>query len=342
MKQALSAAIVLMILLFAAPCLLIGDNAPAAEKQELRYETKTEESPEKQPEAEQSKAKGVDDADKMLRVYNGKKTVKMTMAEYLTGVVRGEMPATFEPAALEAQAVAERTYICYQMANGRKKSHPKADVCMSPLCCNAFLSESDAKKKWGSDFKKYNKKIQQAVKNTDGQIVLYNGQPILAAFHSSSAGRTANCDDVWVDSLPYLTSVKSPENSDSVPNFYSVNTFSAEEFRQRLCAAYPNADLSGSVSDWITGRKENDSGRVESITIGGVKLTGAQVRSVFSLRSACFEVETDGDEVVFHVTGYGHGVGMSQYGANELAAEGKTWQEILQWYYTDVEIGGMS
>lgn len=341
MKQALSAAMILMILLFTAPVLLLRDDTPPEDPKQLHYKTEKKETTDK-PEQEKKETSGVRDEEKTLCVYNGKKTVKMTMAEYLVGVVRGEMPATFESAALEAQAVAERTYICYQMSKGRKQRHPKADVCMSPACCNAFLSEEDAKEKWGSKFKEYNKKIKQAVKDTDGQIVLYDGEPILAAFHSSSAGKTANCDDVWVDSLPYLTSVKSPESSDTVPNFYSVNAFSAEEFCQLISSAYPDADLSGSARSWITDRKENDSGRVEQITIGGVRLTGAQVRSIFSLRSACFTVETGDDAVTFHVTGYGHGVGMSQYGANELASEGKTWQEIMRWYYTDVDIGTMS
>lgn len=176
------------------------------------------------------------------------------------------------------------------------------------------------------------------VRDTDGQVILYNGQPILAAFHSSSAGVTANSGDVWVSTLPYLHSVESPEGEDTVPNYYSVKEIPAAEFQQTFLAAYPEASFAGGPETWITGRVENASGRVESICIGGVTVEGTQVRSLFGLRSACFTAEAAADRVTFHVTGFGHGVGMSQYGANRLAQEGKSWQEILHWYYTGVTI----
>lgn len=170
-------------------------------------------------------------------------------------------------------------------------------------------------------------------------MILYNGQPILAAFHSSSAGVTANSGDVWVSTLPYLHSVKSPEGEGSVPNYYSVRELPAAEFQQTFLAAHPEASFAGAPETWITGRTENASGRVETVTIGGVNVEGTEVRSLYGLRSACFTAEAAADRVTFHVTGFGHGVGMSQYGANQLAAEGKTWQDILHWYYTDVTIG---
>ena len=275
----------------------------------------------------------------LLRVWDGEQVVEMTMAEYLPGVVRGEMPASFHQQALDAQAVAERTFICYHMASGRKAEHPDADVCMDYHCCNAYTSAQAAAEKWGDHAAEYEAKVQQAVRDTDGQVILYNGQPILAAFHSSSAGVTANSGDVWVSTLPYLHSVKSPEGEGSVPNYYSVNTFTAEEFRTVFQKAHPDAQLSGSGDSWIGAVARTDSGRVATVVIGGVTVTGKELRSLYSLRSSAFTVEAGGGSVTFRVTGYGHGVGMSQYGANELAKEGKTWQEILQWYYTGVTIG---
>ena len=181
--------------------------------------------------------------------------------------------------------------------------------------------------------------MQQAVADTDGQVVLYDGAPIMAVFHSSSAGATAGSGEVWTAELPYLVSVKSPEDSDSVPNYYSVNAFTAEEFRAAFQKAHPEAKLSGDTSGWIGDVVLTDAGRVSSAVVGGVTVTGKELRSLYGLRSTAFTVEADGKSVTFHVTGYGHGVGMSQYGANELAKEGKTWQEILQWYYTGVTIG---
>ena len=123
-----------------------------------------------------------------------------------------------------------------------------------------------------------------------------------------------------------------------MPNYYSVNTFTPEEFKSKVLAQEPEAKLEGSPAGWVTDLRKNSSNRVESVTIGGVPLRGTQVRSILGLRSACFTVECADDAITFRVTGYGHGVGMSQYGANTLAKEGKTWQEILQWYYRGVSI----
>ena len=281
------------------------------------------------------------DAAVTLRVLIGEETEEMTLAEYLPGVVRGEMPASFEPQALAAQAVAERTYICYHLRQGRKTAHPDADVCADPTCCSAWTSREKAREKWGDRFEEYEARIETAVAETDGQVILYEGEPILAAFHSSSAGVTASSGDVWSRDLPYLRSVASPEDADTVPNYYSVVTVPAEEFRAVFLAAHPEAKLEGDAAGWIAEVKENGSGRVESASVGGVSVRGTELRSLYGLRSACFTAAAEDGNVVFRVTGYGHGVGMSQYGANRLAAEGKTWREILAWYYTGVTIGPM-
>ena len=328
MKESVAAGLMLTVLLFAMSWLHAAQTPPdkattaAAQTTELAAETATD--------------TGLRDSEIYLRVKIDGTVQTMTMAEYLPGVVRGEMLPGFDAEALKAQAVAERTYICYQMEKGAKAAHPDADVCDDAGCCSAYLSEEDARQKWGNLFTTYEEKIQASVADTDGMVMLYDGTPIMAVFHSSSAGRTAACGDVWSADLPYLVSVESPEAASSVPNYYSVKTISRDEFQRIFTAAYPQADFSGT---WVTGRTENASGRVDSITVGGIPVSGNEMRSLYGLRSTCFTVET-GEEVVFRVTGYGHGVGMSQYGAEELAKQGKTWQEILQWYYTDITLGG--
>ena len=331
MRQTLMASLLLTALLFLVPLFLFSTAAAPA----------PQDTPTPTPASAGQTAALQDDAV-TLQVWNGKKTVSMTMTEYLKGVVRGEMPASFAEEALKAQAAAERTYIYYQMKGGRKAAHPDADICTDHTCCNAWLSQKDAAAKWGDKADAYEAKIRQAVEATDGQVVLYQGAPILAAFHSSSAGVTAKSGDVWTSDLPYLASVKSPEGEDSVPNYYSVKTLSASEFCDTFRKAYPQADFPDDPSRWVQNLTHNSSDRVESVTIGGVSVSGTEVRSVFGLRSACFTVDVGADGVTFHVTGYGHGVGMSQYGANELAHEGKTWREILAWYYTDTTIGTYS
>ena len=329
MRQTIAAGLFLLMLLFLPPWLRAEEPAPQEDTSPQPIQTQ---------QAAPEDGTG-SDAAHTLRLWNGSAVETMTAAEYLPGVVRGEMPAAFETEALKAQAVAERTYLYYRMASAPKDSHPDADVCTDPACCTAWLSETDARAKWGDKFDQCEVKIQQAVTDTDGQVVLYEGAPIMAVFHSSSAGATAASGDVWAAELPYLVSVKSPESPDSVPNYYSVNTFTAESFRTAFLAAHPEAKLSGDTGGWIRDVLLTDTGRVASATVGGVSITGKELRSLYGLRSTAFTVEASGDSVIFRVTGYGHGVGMSQYGANELAKEGKNWQEILQWYYTGVTIG---
>ena len=329
MRQTIAAGLFLLMLLFLPPWLRAEEPAPQEDTSPQPIQTQ---------QAAPEDGTG-SDAAHTLRLWDGSAVQTLTAAEYLPGVVRGEMPATFELEALKAQAVAERTYLYYRMASAPKENHPDADVCTDPACCTAWLSETDARAKWGDKFDQCEVKIQQAVTDTDGQVVLYEGAPIMAVFHSSSAGATAASGDVWAAELPYLVSVKSPESPDSVPNYYSVNTFTAESFRTAFLAAHPEAKLSGDTGGWIRDVLLTDTGRVASATVGGVSITGKELRSLYGLRSTAFTVEASGDSVIFRVTGYGHGVGMSQYGANELAKEGKTWQEILQWYYNGVTIG---
>lgn len=321
MRKYAAAGLVLTVLLFGGAYLAAG--GPAAEPEPAAPET----------------AAVHHDRDVTLTIQDGDVTEQMTLERYLTGVVRGEMPASFEMEALRAQAAAERSYVYYQLAAGRKDAHPDADFCTDHTCCSAYLSETAAREKWGGDFAPWNTRVEQAVSDTDGQVVLYNGRPILAVFHSSSAGRTAAAGDVWSGDLPYLVSVDSPEGEATVPNYYSTVTFTAAEAKEKLLAAHPELKLSGTPDRWFGAAAENGSGRVETVSVGGTDIEGTELRRIFGLRSACFTVAADSESVTFRVTGYGHGVGMSQYGANQLAREGKTWQEILEWYYTGATVG---
>lgn len=321
MRKYAAAGLVLTVLLFGGAYLAAG--GPAAEPEPAAPET----------------AAVHHDRDVTLTIQDGGTTEQMTLERYLTGVVRGEMPASFEMEALRAQAAAERSYVYYQLAAGRKDAHPDADFCTDHTCCSAYLSETAAREKWGGDFAPWNTRVEQAVSDTDGQVVLYNGRPILAVFHSSSAGRTAAAGDVWSGDLPYLVSVDSPEGEETVPNYYSTVTFTAAEAKEKLLAAHPELKLSGTPDRWFGAAAENGSGRVETVAVGGTDIEGTELRRIFGLRSACFTVAADSESVTFRVTGYGHGVGMSQYGANQLAREGKTWQEILEWYYTGATVG---
>ena len=261
---------------------------------------------------------------------------ELTMEDYLWGVVAAEMPANFELEALKAQAAAARTYTV-ELQSGTPK-HENAHLCDDNNCCQAYIDRSAAQARWGLQAEEFSEKIGQAVAQTDGLGVLYQDQPIQAVFFSSAAGRTVDAVEVWGNSVAYLKGVESPEGEE-VPNYHSQVTLTAEQVRQTILEQYPGADLSGAPESWFGAPTYNSAGGVAQMTVGGVTLTGSQIRSLLGLRSASFTVAYQDGSFNFQVTGYGHGVGMSQYGANAMAKDGANFEEILTWYYTDTQIG---
>lgn len=327
-RQSLAVSAVLMMLLFLTPLAVI---AP------LRSELFSGELPMDETEGVPF-ISGERDADVTLRVLRGDTVEPMDLGTYLVGVVRAEMPASFEPEALKAQTVAARTYTLYKMKQGSNHGDT-ADLCTNPNCCQAYLGEDEARNNWGEQADAYQRKIEEAVRSTDGQAVLYGGEPILAVFHSSSAGMTRAAGEVWVNDLPYLQAVESPEDGTMIPNYYSRVEISREAFREKAQALWPEADLSGGSETWLTQAVTDDAGSVVTLRVGGAVVKGSELRGALGLRSACFTWETQGEKLVFFVTGYGHGVGLSQYGANRMAEDGATWEEILTHYYTGVAVG---
>ena len=254
------------------------------------------------------------------------------LEEYLVHVVAAEMPASFEMEALKAQAVAARTYIVNKMLSGNyPPEHKGAAVCTDYTHCKAYISLEDAKAKFGDNFDEYWSKIQEAVKATQDEIIVYNNEPIVAVFHSQSHGKTENAHDVWGGYYPYLLSVDSPYD-----NQVSYATFTFDDFCQRIKNFNPDANIQSPAD--VKSPILTDAGAVKTINIGGVDFKGTQIRSIFNLKSHCFTISFNGDKVTFTVKGYGHGVGMSQNGANEPAKEGKKYDEILKVYYTNVDV----
>lgn len=264
-----------------------------------------------------------------LRVLIGDEAVEMDLQDYLVGVVAGEMPASFPAEALKAQAVAARTYAMYCAAAHR---HGDADVCTDPGCCQAWLGEDRLRENWGADYEERLQAVRGAVDATEGLYLSYQGEPVFAAFHSSSAGATEDSGAVW-NPRPYLISVSSPETATDVPGYISTLRCEPIDFRDVILSAHPEADFSGEASSWLGELRRDGSGRVESLVLGGTALTGTELRGLFSLRSTAFTLEYTGDAFLFTVTGYGHGVGMSQYGAMVLARDGADCASILAHYY---------
>ena len=290
------------------------------------------------PAAGETAPEGTADRETTLRVLHGGAVEEMTMEDYLRGVLRAEMPASFEPEALKAQAIAARTYTLHRMRAGGVAAHPEADACDDVGCCKAYLDAERAAEGWGSMALYWEEKLARAVRETDGQVLLYDGEPILAVFFSSAAGHTQNAGAVWQQDLPYLQSVESPETEALVPNYYSTARIPAEEFRAKVLAAHPEAALDGAPGGWIGAVERSEAGFVTSVSVGGTRIRGNELRTILGLRSPSFTVEAEDGAFVFHVTGYGHGVGMSQYGANALALQGMRAEEILEHYFTGARV----
>ncbi len=320
MKTIAAAAILVVIIALCLPLLL---SAPPPEVGETP------------PPATQSPVAAADSEQSFTVSEDGIIRV-VTMAEWLPGVLAGEMPALFESEALRAQAVAARTYIMHRMEH-TTANHPDAAVCDNPGCCKAHIDDAAMREKWGNKYSAYLSKMQDAVTGTDGQYLSYEDKPIQALFHSSSAGLTEDAAAVW-SALPYLVSVESPETAEDVPNYVSRVELPPESFKETLLAAYPEAALSGEPSSWLGETALDSSGRVETISLGGVEVAGTKMRTIFSLRSTAFKLELSDGVFVFTVTGFGHGVGMSQFGANVMAEGGADYAEILSHYYPGTEL----
>lgn len=259
------------------------------------------------------------------------KTEKLPLDEYLIGVVAAEMPAEFELEALKAQALSARTYYVKQMMSPNKVGVPEGAQLNDTTIHQVFKNKQELKKQWGVDYKWKIKRIAEAVKATDGQVLTYEGAPIDATFFSTSNGFTENSEEYWANAFPYLRSVESPWDLKS-PKFRSETVMTIAQFESKLGVKLPNASTIGKVISRTAGN------RVAKIDISGKTLTGKEVREKLNLRSSDFSWVIKGNNVVITTEGFGHGVGMSQYGANGMATEGKTYKDIVQHYYKGVEI----
>ena len=339
MKKYIIVSVISIFMLFFSAWLMGESEPQAVQVPEETAEPSDDSGPQKEEPVTVPIPTGERDSAQSLRVLIGGEVREMDLGTYLVGVVRAEMPAAFEEEALKAQAVAARTYTLYKMINGGSAVHPNADACDDITCCKAFMDETAAAALWGDGAEVYEEKIRTAVRETDGECILYEGEPVLAVFHSSASGETLDAAEVWSESLPYLKSVATPEDHETVPGYHSSASFTVPALKALLQSALPEALLNGSPTDWFTNIRQKTTGAVTALDVGGVEISGNHFRSVLGLRSPCFTISFEGDQVVFSVTGYGHGVGMSQYGANVLAGDGMDYREILAWYYTDTTVG---
>lgn len=267
----------------------------------------------------------------MVNLWDSKQNrlLSLTLEEYVQGVVAAEMPASFHPEALKAQAVAARTYAYRRILRGeRVPEHPEAHLSSDYQSGQAWISWDAFLAVQGSSGRTLQRKIRSATKQTEGVVAFYEDQPILAVYHSTSGGRTENSEHYWSEKLPYLRSVEDPFSVNS-PVHYSTATISLSKLAEIL-----EVDR---VSNFKV-LERYPSGRVKTVEVGEKWFSGREIRERLSLRSTWFTAEIMGDEMVFSVWGYGHGVGMSQYGAQGMALAGYSYDEILQYYYQGIEL----
>lgn len=288
--------------------------------------------------AQLKQAQARDEPTVEVAVYRSKekKVERLPLEQYVVGVVAAEMPAEFEVEALKAQALTARTYIVKQLMHKQTIELPEGANVTDTVMHQVYYNEEQLKQLWGMSYEWKMKKIKEAVEATRGQILTYNNEPIEAAFFSTSNGYTENSEAYWQNAFPYLTSVESPWDTQS-PKFYEQMTISVREFEQRLGVKLPKDGSSiGKVLARTPGK------RVALVDINGKQLTGREVREKLQLKSTDFTWERQGNNIVITTKGYGHGVGMSQYGANFLAKQGKTYKEIVTYYYQGVQIHDLS
>lgn len=298
-------------------------------------------------EGTEPKVHKIEETSYLVGVYRTQsKTVEqIPLEDYVKGVIAGEMPADFEEEALKAQAVAARTYAISKVSawqQGRQPSeHPGAALCDSTHC-QVYRSAEELRALKSDEWMESGwKKVSQAAEETAGQVMYYQGELVdQPLFHSSSGGKTENSEAVFASAVPYLRSVASPYEQEATHQ-NEVTAISASELSKKLKAAYPAKNIgtvaaSGVV---ITGRSEG--GRVEKIQVGGAVFTGRQIREALGLPSANFTVGAENGKVTFVTVGYGHGVGMSQYGANGMAQKGSDYKAILTHYYSGVSVEPM-
>ena len=257
---------------------------------------------------------------------------------YLYNVVSAEMPADYELEALKAQAVVARTYTIYQISNSKGK-HEGADICDDSKCCQAWISKEDRIDKWEENLRETNwNKIVQAVDSTAGKIITYEGKPIDAFFHSNSGGKTELPVNVWGGAnFPYLQSVET-FGEDGYTQYNSNVIISKNELLNKLKEKHPEIKIDFVAEDAIKILEYTDSGRVKTAKFGNIEISGVEVRAIMGLKSANFVIKIEGDNIIFDVKGYGHGVGLSQTGSDSMAKNGSNFEEIIKHFYTNVEI----
>ncbi len=339
MKKYLQAAAVIVFILLILPILpLLGAKPDLQDNNPNHAESESSAAPSSET-AEESASSQADTpvSGDTISVFNytTEQVETMNMLDYLTGVVCAEIPPTFSEEAIKAQAVVAHTYALYVAA--QEQASPTAELQGAQISTGTsrhqgYYSDEELKERYGKHYEEYKSKISNCVSAVYHDVLTYDGAPILAAFHAVSNGMTESSENVWGNPLPYLVSVSS-EGDSLTEDFTHTASFSSQEVKDILSAEFSDLDFSADKESWFVVQSKTPSGYVNALTVLGQATDGQTIRSLFSLRSADFTVSYEKDTFTFTTRGYGHGVGLSQCGAEYFAEQGQTYTEILAHYY---------
>jgi stage II sporulation protein D len=315
LRKLTAAIAILMFLLFAIPLVLLKDSEKKLEK-DINPDT-----------------------DLIIDVYMDDidKVVTMNFEDYILGVVAGEMPASFHVEALKAQALAARTYTMLRMrqfgGSGCSK-HPEAEICTDSTHCQAYKNPAAVKKDMD--------KLKEAVYGTAGEVIVYDNRLIDAVFHSTSGGKTENSEEIWSNKVPYLRSVISQYEEHS-PKYVTQQEVSIDNFIKSIKELDSGVNINKkNIKNEIKILERSEGGRITRLRIGDKNFDGMDVRNVLGLNSSNFNYTVGLGKIVFTVIGYGHGIGLSQYGADGMAKNGAGYRDIVMHYYQGVDIVDIS
>ena len=328
---------ILYFLTFVFICFVLPAMLTKTKEDKQEIETTTEEvaqpteQKEETPEYEYTKYATI----KLLHKNTGE-VEEVPQDDYLLNVVSAEMPADFEPEALKAQAIVARTYTIYKAQN---KKHEKADICDDSTCCQAWISKEERLAKWEESKRETNwQKIVDCVNQTKGKIIVYGNQPINAFFHSNSGGTTEIPVNVWGGGdYPYLQAVQTA-GEEGYSQYNSEVVLTKNELIEKLKTKYEDIAINFEDNEDLKITEYTESGRVKTVKFGNHNISGVEARSLLGLKSTNFEIIKENDNIKFSVKGYGHGVGMSQTGADAMAKQGSNYEDIIKHFYVGVDI----
>ena len=328
MKNGLYYILIFILVIFLIPTILTKKERKTATSA-IQEETKPQEEEKQQIDLT---------SDRKIRLLHTatNEVEEVDLEQYICNVVAGEMPASYEMEALKAQAVVARTYTLYKALHPK---HDNADICDSSTCCQAWISKEDRFSKWEEADRESNwAKIEKCVADTKGLIITYNNEPINAFFHSNSGGTTEVPKEVWGgEDYPYLQVVQTA-GEEGYKQFNSEVSFTFDELLNKLKEKYGDIAIDFSKNDDVKILDYTESGRVKTIKFGNHELSGVETRTLLGLKSTNFEFYKNDNNITFVVKGYGHGVGMSQTGADSMAKDGSTFGDIIHHFFSNVEI----